>query len=109
MGLSDPSFHMDEVLQRFSREIGAEYHPGDGPYRRTVRIGQRWVHSYGTVYAQAGPWTVSIGGYTRENERTFTQLYAPYLNPGGFRFSVTRTDFFLGHQNARSLLEKVLQ
>ncbi|WP_165228803.1 hypothetical protein [Aquisphaera insulae] len=93
MGLSDPCFHMDEVLQRFSREIEAEYHPGDGPYRRTIRIGDRWVHSYGTVHARAGPWIVSIGGYTREHERTFTQLYAPYSNPGGFRFSVHSTDF----------------
>ena len=93
MGLSDPSFHMDEVLQRFSREIGAEYHPGDGPYRRTIRLGKEWVHSYGTVHARAGPWTVSIGGYTRENERTFTQLYCALLEPGRVPFLVTRTDF----------------
>jgi hypothetical protein len=93
MRSSDPGFHMDEVLRELSREMGADYITGDGPYRRMIRTAKHYVHSYGTVTTPAGQWTVSIGGYTRESERTFTQLYAPYLNPGGFRFWVTRTDF----------------
>jgi hypothetical protein len=86
---------MDEVLRQFSRETGAEYHAGDGPYRRMmIRLGKHWLHSFGTVHARVGPWTVSIGGYLRERERAFTQIYAPYVNPDGFRFSIARTNFF---------------
>ena len=73
---SDRKFQMNEVLRELSREIGADYNEGDGPFIRGFRL-EGSVHLYGAVHAHVAPWTVTIGSYTSSNESTFTQMYAP--------------------------------
>jgi hypothetical protein len=107
MHFSDPRFHMDDVLRQLSRELGAEYNAGEGPYTRMIRLGKHFTHSYGTVHARAGPWIISIGAYTREDERTTTQLYAPYVNPEAFRFTIARTGFLRNLGKKLGLLKDI--
>jgi hypothetical protein len=101
MPKSDRWFKMNEVLRELSREIGADYTEGDGPFSWGFRI-EGSVHSYGAVHAHVAPWTVAIGSCTVVSKgstskgSTSTQMYAPYVNPDGFRFSIVRTSFFLG-------------
>ena len=51
------------------------------------------------VEAQHGEWTVTLDTYTVSTGKTvivFTRMRAPYVNPDGFRFSISRRGFFSG-------------
>lgn len=72
------------VLRELSDRIGAEYVEGE-------RRGWSPLQSHGRVLARAGPWIVTIGICTlwaRRHGNTYTEVHAPYLRPGGFRFTV---------------------
>jgi hypothetical protein len=81
MGWFGPS--KDEVWQRLSHEIGAEYVEG-GLWKRSK------------VQAHVGPWTVTldIGTSDEDGESQATRLRAPYMNPEGFRFTIYRKGIF---------------
>jgi hypothetical protein len=88
MGFFGPS--KDEVWQRLSEEIGADF----------VR-GGFWKG--GKVQARVGPWTVTLDLHTSHHQHgnhhshtTYTRLRAPYVNPEGFRFTVYRQGLFSG-------------
>ncbi|MFO0892536.1 MAG: DUF3137 domain-containing protein [Isosphaeraceae bacterium] len=74
----------NEVWQRLSEEIGAEF----------VDRGM-WKGS--KVQAHVGPWVVTLDTYTVSSGHshvTFTRMRAPYLNPAGFRFTIYRKGAF---------------
>lgn len=79
-----------EVLRELSGRIGSEYVEGEH---------RPWspVQSHGMVLARAGPWTITIGIFTRyfrpERSSTWTEVHAPYVRPGGFRFTILPADF----------------
>lgn len=85
MGWFGPS--KDEVWERLSREIGAEFVQGGF-----------WKAS--KVQAQVGAWTITLDTFSRKQGQhshvTYTRMRAPYINPDGFRFTVYRAGFFSG-------------
>ena len=86
--MSDPK--IVEVLREVSGMIGAEYVEGEH---------RPWSpdHSHGRCLARAGPWTITIGIFIRhltgECSTTWTEEHAPYVRPGGFRFTILPADF----------------
>lgn len=81
MGWFGPS--RDEVWQRLSEEIGADFIQGGF-----------WKGS--RVQAHAGPWTITLDTHTEssgESAVTYTRMRAPYINPEGFRFTIYRKGF----------------
>ena len=79
-----------EVLRELSGRIGAEYVEGElRPWSP--------VQSHGRVLARAGPWTITIGIFTRHVTRahstTWTEVHAPYVRPGDFRFTIVPAGF----------------
>ena len=73
-GIFGPS--KDEIWQRLSTEIGAEF-----------TAGGFWKGS--KVQAHVQHWTVTLDTCT-EGEDTYTRLRAPYVNKDGFRFTIYR-------------------
>jgi hypothetical protein len=83
MGWFGPS--KDEVWQRLSEEIGAEFVEG-GFWKGGSK-----------VQAHVGPWTITLDTFSVWNGQflvTFTRMRAPYINPEGFRFSIYRKGLF---------------
>jgi hypothetical protein len=69
-----------EIWQSLSQEIGGQYHPG------TIWTGDK-------VQATHGEWTVTLDTYTVSTGKvtmSYTRMRAPYVNPEGFRFAVSR-------------------
>jgi hypothetical protein len=82
MGWFGPS--KEEVWRQLCREIGAEFVAG-GFWKGTK------------AQARAGPWTITLDTFTvssGESSQTFTRLRAPFVNPGGFRFTIYRKGLF---------------
>ncbi len=83
MGWFGPS--KDEVWQRLSEEIGAEFVEG-GFWKGGSK-----------VQAHVGPWTITLDTYivgTGDFFVGFTRMRAPYINPEGFRFRIYRKGLF---------------
>ena len=73
-----------EVWNQLSAAIGAQYK--DGAFWKGAK-----------VEGKHGEWTVTLDTYTVSNGKTtivFTRMRAPYVNPGGFRFTVYRKSIF---------------
>ena len=73
-----------EIWNQLSAEIGAQY-----------KEGGFWKGD--KVEGTHGQWTVTLDTYTVSNGKTtivFTRMRAPYVNPGGFRFTVYRKTIF---------------
>jgi hypothetical protein len=75
----------EEVIWRaFSQEIGAEFVEGGFWKRNKVQV-------------QAKPWTLTLDlclSHKDENQTWRTRLRAPYVNPDGIRFRITRKSGF---------------
>jgi hypothetical protein len=74
----------DEIWQRLSEQIGAEF-----------RAGGMWKES--KVQSQVGPWVLTLDTYavsSGHSHITYTRMRAPYVNPAGFRFTIYRRGFF---------------
>jgi len=73
-----------EIWNQLSTEIGAQY-----------KHGGFWKGD--KVEGKHGEWTVTLDTYAVSNGKTtivFTRIRAPYVNPGGFRFTVYRKSIF---------------
>ena len=73
-----------EIWRNLSAEIGASYVAGG--FMRPDR-----------VEASHGRWTVTLDTYAVSTGRTvivYTRMRAPYVNPGGFRFTIYRRGVF---------------
>jgi hypothetical protein len=74
----------DELWKQLSQEIGADF-----------VAGQLWKGS--KVQAHVGPWTITLDTYTvssGQSQVTYTRMRAPYVNGGGFRFTIYRKGIF---------------
>ena len=74
----------DELWKQLSQEIGADY-----------VAGSLWQGS--KVQAHVGPWVITLDSYTvssGHSQVTYTRMRAPYVNGGGFRFSIYRKGIF---------------
>lgn len=75
-----------EIWRQLSAEIGGEYVEG------------RW-NKGDRVEARHGGWVVTLDTYVVSTGKTmiiFTRMRAPFVNPGGFRFTVSRKSIFTG-------------
>jgi hypothetical protein len=75
-----------EIWQQLSAEIGARYVEGGFGKADKVQV----THD---------EWTVTLDTYVVSTGKTtmvFTRMRAPYVNPGGFRFTVYRKSIFTG-------------
>ena len=75
-----------EIWRQLSSEIGASY--VEGGFGKADK-----------VQATHGEWTVTLDTYVVSTGKTtlvFTRMRAPYVNPGGFRFTVYRKGIFSG-------------
>jgi len=75
-----------EIWRQLSTEIGARYVEGSFGKGDKVQV----TH---------GEWTVTLDTYVVSTGKTtmvFTRMRAPYVNPGGFRFTVYRKSIFSG-------------
>lgn len=75
-----------EIWRQLSAEIGAHY--VEGGFRKADK-----------VQVTHGEWTVTLDTYVVSTGKTtivFTRMRAPYVNPGGFRFTVYRKGIFSG-------------
>jgi hypothetical protein len=82
MGWFGPS--KEEVWRQLCHEIGAEFVEGGF-----------WKGS--KVQVQVGPWTVTLDTVTHHHQHghtTYTRVRAPYVNPDGFRFTLSRKGVF---------------
>jgi hypothetical protein len=74
-----------EIWRLLSEQTGAEFVEGgffSGPDK---------------VVAQYGEWTITLDTYTvstGKTSTTYTRMRAPYVNAGGFRFSIYRSGIF---------------
>jgi hypothetical protein len=83
-GLFGPS--RKELWRKLSEEIDARY--VDGGWWKADK-----------VQADHGDWTVTLDTYAVHAGKTvivFTRMRAPFVNPGGFRFTVYRKSIFTG-------------
>lgn len=74
----------DELWKQLSQEIGADF-----------VAGQLWKGS--KVQAHVGPWTITLDTFTvssGQSQVTYTRMRAPYVNGGGFRFTIYRKGIF---------------
>jgi hypothetical protein len=72
------------MWSRLAAEVGGRFDAGS------------WFEG-SKVQVDAGPWTVTLDSFKRSSGKhstTYTRLRAPYVNPHGFRFSVTPQNFF---------------
>ncbi len=84
MSMFGPS--QDEVWRQLAEEAGAEYFEGGF-----------WKGD--KVQTRTGPWTMTLDTFTVHTGQvhiTCTRLRAPYVNPGGLRFSVYRKGILSG-------------
>ena len=75
-----------EIWGQLSSEMGARY--VEGGFGKADKI-----------QATHGDWTVTLDTYVVSTGKTvivFTRMRAPYVNPGGFRFTVYRKGIFSG-------------
>lgn len=75
-----------EIWRQLSEQIGGRY------IESRLLKGDR-------VEASHGEWTVTLDTYTvstGKSSHVYTRLRAPYVNPGGFRFTVYRKSVFTG-------------
>ena len=82
--LFDPS--REEIWRQLSAEIDGRYLPAG--YVKEDK-----------VQATHGEWTVTLDTYVVSSGKaaaTYTRMRAPYVNPGGFRFTVYRRNMFSG-------------
>ena len=82
--LSGPS--RKEIWRSLSEQINARY--VDGGFWKGDK-----------VQADHGDWTVTLDTYTVSTGKThavYTRMRAPFVNPGGFRFTVYRKSIFSG-------------
>ncbi len=75
-----------ETWRQLSEEMGARYE--EAGFAKADRV----VASHGDWSVTLDTFTVSAGKTTV----TYTRIRAPYVNPDGFRFSVSRKGFFSG-------------
>ncbi len=76
MGWFGPS--KDEMWRTLADQIGADFVAGGF-----------WSGS--KVQAHVGPWTITLDTFvvsTGKSSHTYTRMRSPFVNPGGFRFSV---------------------
>jgi hypothetical protein len=76
----------EEIWRQLSSELGARY--VEGGFAKSDK-----------VQATHGEWTVTLDTYVVSTGKTvivFTRMRAPYVNPGGFRFTVYRKSIFSG-------------
>lgn len=76
----------EEIWRQLSEQIGAQY------VESSFWKGDK-------VEATHGEWTVTLDSYAVHTGKVvivFTRMRAPYVNPGGFRFSVFRRHAFSG-------------
>lgn len=74
----------NEVWRQLSAEIGATYQQGG-------------LWKGGRIDAHHGEWIVTLDTFTISNGKTsttYTRMRAPYVNAGGFRFTVYRRGLF---------------
>jgi hypothetical protein len=82
MGWFGPS--KDEVWRQLCEQTGAEFVQGGFLKGSKVR-------------AHVGPWTITLDTHTEssgESAVTYTRMRAPYVNPDGFRFTISRKGLF---------------
>ena len=75
-----------EIWQQLSTDIGARF--VDGGFWKGDK-----------VVATHGQWTVTLDSYAVSTGKTtvvYTRMRAPYVNPGGFRFTIYRKGIFSG-------------
>ncbi len=76
----------EEIWKQLCAEIGAQY--VDGGFWKGAK-----------VQAAHGPWTITLDTYTVSNGKTsttYTRMRAPFVDAGGFRFTVYREGIFSG-------------
>lgn len=76
----------EEIWRQLAAEIEARYVPGGF-----------WKGD--KVQATHGEWTITLDTFVVHAGKTvivFTRLRAPYVNPGGFRFTIYRKSIFSG-------------
>jgi hypothetical protein len=74
----------EEIWRQLSAEIEADYVKGG--FWKGDKVEARHQH-----------WTVTLDTYQVSNGKqttTYTRMRAPYVNPGGFRFTIYRKGFF---------------
>lgn len=74
----------EEVWNKLAEQVGGQ-----------VLDGGFWRDNIFRV--EVGPWVVTLDSYTIRTKHStlhFTRLRAPYVNPEGFRFRITREGFF---------------
>lgn len=74
----------EEIWRQLCAETGATY--VEGGFARNAK-----------VQATHGEWTITLDTYvvsTGKSVMVFTRLRAPYVNPDGFRFSISRRGLF---------------
>jgi hypothetical protein len=74
----------DEIWLQLSAELGGRFTEGSFGHGSQVN-------------ATHGDWTVTLDNYvvsTGHAAAVYTRIRAPYVNPGGFRFTVYRKGFF---------------
>jgi len=76
----------EEIWRQLCDETGAQIVKGT------------WLRG-SKVVAKHGDWTVTLDNFVVSTGKTmivFTRIRAPFMNPGGFRFSVHRRNLFTG-------------
>ncbi len=75
-----------EIWHQFCDEVGGQYHVGGFLKSDKVIIRHgAWTTVLDTVNQNAG-----------QHSQTYTRIRAPYVNPGGFRFTIYRKTIFTG-------------
>jgi hypothetical protein len=75
----------EEIWQQLALELGAQY--------------QQDFWTGAKVEVTYGEWTITLDSYAVSNGKTshvFTRFRAPYVNPDGFQFAVSRKHIFTG-------------
>ena len=75
-----------DVWRQLSRELGGQFHEGG-------------FFSQSAVQARRDDWIITLDTFTQgdgKTNQTYTRVRAPYFNPEGFRFQVSRASVFSG-------------
>lgn len=76
-------------------QLAAEINKDNAGIKAEFIDGRTWKSD--VVRAQAGEWTLTLDTFVVSTGKTFipfTRLRAPYVNPDGLRFKMTRAGFF---------------
>lgn len=76
-------------------QLAAEMNKDNAGFKAEFVDGGTWKGD--VVKVQAGEWTLTLDTFMVSTGKTyaiFTRLRAPYVNPDGFRFKITRANFF---------------